>query len=125
MVPRQGVVLEPYPATPIHMVWVALQPSSTHLRGERTLAALSWHLQARLNTELAEQLREAREAAMLAEQLAHVRAQEIALLRGRAAEAEAGRAAAEQRVVDCETVRRRLHNTILVQHALLPYYGCN
>ena len=71
--------------------------------------------QAEVNSGLAEQLAFAQESLAVAEQLVAARGAECKELKRRAAEAETARAAAEQRVSECEATRRKLHNTILVR----------
>lgn len=75
-----------------------------------------------MNSGLAEQLAFARESLAVAEQLVAARGAECRELKRCAAEAKAARTAAEQRVAECEAIRRKLHNTILVRaHAVVQH----
>ena len=73
-----------------------------------------------MNTGLAEQLATAKESLLVAEQLAAVRSAECKELKRRLAEAEDARTLSEARVAECELVRRKLHNTILVCLPIRP-----
>lgn len=70
--------------------------------------------QAQANCTLAKQLADAQDAAAVAQSLADAWANENTVLRNKAQALAAELAAAEARIVDLETVRRKLHNTIMV-----------
>eukprot|EP00884_Botryococcus_braunii_P015285 jgi/Botrbrau1/243/Bobra.0022s0218.1 len=70
-------------------------------------------VQAQLNSSLLEQLKQAQDAAAVAQSLAGVQSSENVALRNKVATLEATLASAEARIQELEVVRRKLHNTIM------------